>query len=151
MSAADGTNLVGRPPHKPDDASRAKVLALKGIGANNTTIARQIGIDRNTLAKHYPEELEAGPDFANSLVAQKLHTIATGGAQGAPFSAVVRAATFWMERRAGWTKDDTKRPAATQDVFGKPVTPPARRVMFVFRAPPPRIEASKEAPEAIEV
>lgn len=145
MSGEVAKRGPGRPSHNPTPEQRAKVLALKGIGANNVTIAKQIGICRDTLTEHYAEELEAGPDFANSLVAQKLHTIAVGGEKGASYNAVVRAATFWMERRAGWSKDETKKPAAAHGVFGGPVVPPSRRIMFVLRAPTPKIAAPIEA------
>lgn len=124
----------GQQPHVPDLTSKATVLALKGIGASNKVIAHKLEICRNTLEKYYEHELEVGPEFANSLVAQNLHTIATGGTKGAPFSAVVRAATFWLERRAGW-KNETKSDGPIPPPTAGPPVAPARRIMFGFLAP----------------
>jgi hypothetical protein len=88
---------MGRPSHKPDDASRRQVEALAGYGVREDEIAEFIGIDAKTLRKHYRQELRQGHTKANAKVAENLYRRATGEGREA-----VTAAIFWLKTRAGW-------------------------------------------------
>jgi hypothetical protein len=88
---------VARPKHKPTKAQRDQVEALAGFGLTQNDISTVIGIDRKTLALHYPKELEGGGVRANAAVAQSLYRKAVGVG---PMS--LTAAIFWMKTRGGW-------------------------------------------------
>jgi hypothetical protein len=88
---------MGRPSHKPDEASRRQVEALAGYGVREDEIAEFIGIDPKTLRKHYRQELRQGHTKANAKVAENLYRRATGEGREA-----VTAAIFWLKTRAGW-------------------------------------------------
>jgi hypothetical protein len=47
----------GRPSHTPTDATKRKVSIAAGAGITRENIALSMGIDRDTLAKHYEHEL----------------------------------------------------------------------------------------------
>jgi hypothetical protein len=46
-----------RPHHKPSPQSRRQVSAAAALGMSHATIAAALGICRNSLTKHYFEEL----------------------------------------------------------------------------------------------
>src|SRR5690242_17483082 len=51
--------MIGNPPYVPTDEDRANVRAwIKVTSAD--AIAAYMGISRDTLDRHYPEELKAG-------------------------------------------------------------------------------------------
>tara|TARA_R110000868_G_scaffold12045_4_gene58483 strand:+ start:70 stop:423 length:354 start_codon:yes stop_codon:yes gene_type:complete len=87
----------GQAPHVPTDATRKQVETMSGFGVPQEGIASSIGITRPTLAKYYPDELDAGTVKANSAVAQSLYKKALGDG-----SSAVTAAIFWLKTRAGW-------------------------------------------------
>jgi hypothetical protein len=88
---------LGRPSHKPDEASRRQVEALAGYGVREDEIGEFIGVDPKTLRKHYRQELRQGHTKANAKVAENLYRRATGEGREA-----VTAAIFWLKTRAGW-------------------------------------------------
>ena len=88
---------MGRPSHKPDEASRRQVEALAGYGVREDEIAEFVGVDPKTLRKHYRPELRQGHIKANAKVAENLYRRATGEGREA-----VTAAIFWLKTRAGW-------------------------------------------------
>ena len=47
-----------RPPHEPDEKTRAQVSALVVAGVTQEGICRVLEIDEKTLRKYYREELE---------------------------------------------------------------------------------------------
>jgi hypothetical protein len=69
------------------------------MGMPQDDIARVIGIGTTTLKIHYREELDRGAPRANAEVAKRLFRLATQG-EG---SSAVRACTFWLRARAGWS------------------------------------------------
>ncbi len=50
----------GRPPFKPTAALRLTVERMRACGDTHDTIARALGIDDDTLRKHFPGELLNG-------------------------------------------------------------------------------------------
>ena len=50
----------GRPPHEPTPKSRQRVAVVAGAGWNREEIAELLGIDADTLAKHYKHDLTVG-------------------------------------------------------------------------------------------
>lgn len=93
---------MGRPSHRPDEASRRQVEALAGYGVREDEIAEFIGIDPKTLRKHYGRELRRGHIKANASVAENLYRRATGDGREA-----ITAAIFWIKTRAGWKESLT--------------------------------------------
>lgn len=53
----------GRPQFKPTAAQRNRVRVLKADNWSQERIARLLGIDADTLAKHFAEELSHGADI----------------------------------------------------------------------------------------
>lgn len=94
---------------EPTDEHRKHVETLAGYGLTHDQISKLIvnpqtgkPIDRNTLAKHFREELDKGIAVANAAVAQSLFRKAIGNG---PTS--VTAAIFWLKARAGWVDRQT--------------------------------------------
>jgi hypothetical protein len=50
----------GRPPYQPKIEDRTAVEEMKFCGESENVIARALGIDVNTLRKHFPDELANG-------------------------------------------------------------------------------------------
>jgi hypothetical protein len=70
----------GRPPHEPTPETRAKVTSLSSYGVPEKSIARLIGLgSKNTLRKHYVEELEMGNATFQALLGQTAARVALGG------------------------------------------------------------------------
>ncbi len=84
---------MSRRAHKPTEKTRAQVEALGGY-LSQADIATFLGIDRNTLAKHYRRELDTGGIRANARVGHALLKNALGGN--------VAAQIFWMKVRCHW-------------------------------------------------
>ena len=77
---------------EPTAEQRRMVRAFSGLGVQQEEMADHLGIDSNTLRKHFREELDRGTVEANVKVAQSLFQMATQGKNGA-------AAIFWMKSR----------------------------------------------------
>jgi len=52
--------VMGRPQHVPSEGNRAMVRILVAAGLTHEEIATHLRINRKTLTKHYPEDLETG-------------------------------------------------------------------------------------------
>ena len=70
-------NKGGRPPHQPTPQTRGSVVALKGAGFSDKSIAHAMQLGLTTLKAHYAEDLEMGRDKAHALVAMTLFRVAT--------------------------------------------------------------------------
>lgn len=90
--------MGGRPEHRPTDQTRALVTLMGGMGANETDISHVIGISRNTLRKHYEEELAAAPARMDYHVYSAMYK---GIAKGK-----TDLIKLYLERRKGWKADD---------------------------------------------
>lgn len=83
--------------HKPTDTLRSKVKQLVAVGIPQDDIATILKISKNTLIKHYREEIDTAMTLANAQVAGALFNAATSGN--------VTAAIFWTKTRMGWKED----------------------------------------------
>lgn len=81
------------PAHKPTTEHRRMVEAMSAYGIPHDDISAVVGIDRNTLAKYYRQELDQASAKANAKVAERLYYRAINGD--------VKAMMFWLERRGG--------------------------------------------------
>lgn len=81
------------PAHKPTVEYRKMVEAMSAYGIPQDDISLVVGIDRNTLAKYYRQELDQASAKANAKVAERLYDRAINGD--------VKAMMFWLERRGG--------------------------------------------------
>ena len=84
------------------------VTVMKGYGASNDDIAEAVGIDRNTLAKHFPDELLIGRARATAEVACTLYEKAISPDMTGPS---VQAATFWLRTAGKWKIVRDQEPA----------------------------------------
>lgn len=82
-----------QPAHKPTSDQRKMVEAMSAYGIPQDDISAVVGIDRNTLAKYYRQELDQASAKANAKVAERLYDRAINGD--------VKAMMFWLERRGG--------------------------------------------------
>lgn len=92
-------NKGGRPSFKPTDQQRKTVNAMAAYGIPQAEISAVIGCDRNTLMKHFRDELDTAAAQANAKVAESLFRRATGDGPSS-----VAAAIFWLKARAGWSE-----------------------------------------------
>jgi hypothetical protein len=84
----------------PTEEQRRTVEAMVSFGIPQVDIGRVIGIDPDTLRKHFREELDTGMTRANARVAAYLFEVATG--QRGDGSAATTAAIFWCKTRLRW-------------------------------------------------
>jgi len=73
----------GRPPHAPTPALRRRVSIAAGGGMRHEDIALALGINRDTLAKYYEQELSVGAMERRAEVMQALHAAAKRGSSSA--------------------------------------------------------------------
>ena len=85
------------PPHKPTDQQRKTVKAMSAYGITQNEICKVIGVSKETLEKHYRDELDRANAEACAKVAENLFRKATGEGKEA-----VTAAIFWLKTRARW-------------------------------------------------
>src|SRR5947207_5000199 len=95
----------------PDDEQRRTVEAMISYGIPQVDIARVIGIDDDTLRKHFRDEIDTGAARANARVAAFLFEQATG--QRGDGSAAVTSAIFWLKTRARWKETVVNEHAGT--------------------------------------
>ncbi len=107
-------------PSPPDGASEA----MAAYGVPETDIATVIGIDPETLRKHYRDELDTGSIKVDSRIAESLYRKAMGdGPQS------VTACIFWLKTRARWKETPVEEAKASDYpsvIFRTIVEPPPR-------------------------
>jgi len=69
----------GRPAFRPTIEQRRTVEEMKFCGESDNTIARALGIDPDTLRKHFPDELADGHAQRRKEVIGMLFSSARGG------------------------------------------------------------------------
>ena len=95
-------------PHVPDDISRRFVANWAEIGASPVLIAAELGIDDDTLRKHYAYELKGGEARGVANVAAALYERAMRGD--------VAAQIFYLKvkgPRVGWSDRQTEDKPST--------------------------------------
>jgi DNA-binding XRE family transcriptional regulator len=100
---------IGRPSFKPRDEDRRFVKQMSALGLTHEEIATVIGINRDTLAKHFREEIDNGRLESNAVVAAAMFRHATSRVTT---GAAVRAGEIWLRMRAGWVE---AKPPLTDD------------------------------------
>lgn len=94
--------------HRATRERRSRVSALVVGAMPEDEIAKELGIARSTLRKHYSKELLTGRDVANANVAAVAYSMAISGLHP-------EMTRFWLERRAGWHR--TERFEVVDDTF----------------------------------
>jgi len=84
----------GRPPFKPTAKQRESVQIAIACGMTHRQIASCVGIDVNTLEKHFRVEIDNGFDAIYEKIAGNLVRKALDGN--------LTAQTFWLKTKAGW-------------------------------------------------
>lgn len=87
---------TGRPPHKPTNETRATVIDLKSCGVPHKMIAARIGIDSNTLERHYRSELDVAMIENIKVAKRRLFDRIEDGEVG--------AIAFFLKAQAGWSE-----------------------------------------------
>ena len=119
-----GGKPLGRRPHKPTAADRAKVERMASMGMPQYQIALVIEISEKTLRKRYKEELSKSSVHCNLRVAETLFQMATSGKNAA-------ATIFWAKTRCGFRIP----PPPVTDANGNAApTAPSR---YLTEPPPP--------------
>ena len=110
--------MLHRMTHKPTPEQRQIVQLHATVGTPQENIARILGIDRNTLMKHYRDELDLGRDKANATIGGTLFNKAKSGDTAAMI--------FWLKTRARWretidlsSEDGTMTPPTVIRLVGK--------------------------------
>ena len=85
---------MGRPVKKPTDEQRKQIQTLAGFGLTQEQIARVMGIDRKTLAKHCGEDYARGKDVAMTQAVQALFHNIKKGKEASIF--------FYLKTQHGW-------------------------------------------------
>lgn len=99
-----GQGKPGKPEHQPTPVTRNLVqLAMLNM-LTHRQAAALLGIDPDTLRKHYPEELANGAARMLALVAGNLFRNAT---QTRDLKAANAAAMFLLKTRAGYVEQST--------------------------------------------
>lgn len=88
---------MGRPPYKPTDEVRKIVRNMASVGIPHRQLAAYLGIDRETLAKYFGDELEKGKIEASVKVLENLFRMATGSGREA-----AACAMFWAKTQCGF-------------------------------------------------
>lgn len=104
---------IGRPRFAVTDKDRAFVKRMSALGASQDDIARTIGCDRATLAKHFRQEIDDGRVESTAAVAASLFAKATAKVIS---GASVRAAEIWLRRYPEWL--EAERPRDRDDEAG---------------------------------
>lgn len=94
----------GAPGHVPTPTTRRLVQHWTATGLSRVAIARLMGMNRDTLYKHYGFELDNGIEIANANVAANLYRIATSNTPSA-----AGAAQYWLNRRSEAFRESAKR------------------------------------------
>lgn len=108
---------VGQPQYEPTDKDRAFVKLMSANEYSQDAIADYLGIDRNTLAKHFSKEIKQGKieldEWAYSGLARKI--------RAGDLTAIMKhlSVRCWRRDRGGW-----KEPAVNHRVGGVPDLPP---------------------------
>lgn len=87
-------NKGGRPPHEPNDITRARVKDMASFGLSQKIIAARIGITSITLVKYYPNELTVAKADRLVEVARTLYGLAIGGDRA--------SCMFILKTQDGW-------------------------------------------------
>ena len=84
------------PTHRPTKERRETVEAMSAAGIKQADIAVCLDINRNTLLKHYRNELDQATAKANSSIAGRLYQKAMNGD--------TTAMIFWLKTRGKWSE-----------------------------------------------
>ncbi len=109
----------GRPTFAPTENQRGQVEAMKAYGISEEAISDKLGITRNTLRKHFKNELRTGRTTANSIVGEFLFATITGKNGFKDDPARVTAAIFWAKTQMGWKQTNVHQHEGTED--GPPI------------------------------
>lgn len=119
----------------PNESQREMVKTLHAVGMPHATIAKGIGIDQQTLAKHFRDELDHAAAEADAKVAGTMFRIATD----LTHKDVQRAAQFWLQARAKWrTQSEINFAAGDPDGSPDPNDVQATQITLRFRSDRPK-------------
>ena len=113
---------TGRPPFQPTERQRGEVSAMVVCGIPEEQVARKIGITRNTLRKHFRDEIELSRMTIHTEVSTFIvNTILGRGAANRLTNDAARAslAQFYAARQMGWKDTTLHQHEGTKD--GPPI------------------------------
>lgn len=124
----------GGPAHLPTDVTRVLVANYKATGLTNDEIAALMKLSRDTLEKHYPEELARGVAIVTGKIGNRVIVRALGNGPEAQ-----RASEFYLNGWKNRVQLDTARQEAQEAEAGPTLVGPqltrdhARRVAFMLQ------------------
>jgi len=97
----------GRPVFEPTEKQRGQIEAMLRYGIPQHEIARVVGIDEKTLAKHFRAEIDTAATKANAQVGEFIFSTVIGVPipGRSPVNderARAMLAMFWAKTRMGW-------------------------------------------------
>lgn len=104
----------GRPPFKPTRAMRLSVARMRACGDSIDTIRRAIGVDDDTLRKHFGEELATGAAQVRRKVVDAVFRGVDGGN-----AALIRRAEEMTRAATALDEIDASEKAARPTKLGK--------------------------------
>ena len=112
-----------------------KIGLLTAIGTTQEQIARMLKMSKETLHKHYSDELELGSAKAGAVVGGKIFEAAKRGEQW--------ACTLWAARRMGWKEHSQVDLNGNINIAGAAdrLTERAAAALAASRTPKPDTEA----------
>lgn len=108
--------LAGGHRFKPTEEQRNLVAMAAAVGLPHEDIAELLRVSRNSLEKHFSEELSLGTLHASLRVGNNLFKIATADP---PLPGTVTAAIWWTKARMGWR---STTPAEKVGIYGAKLT-----------------------------
>ena len=111
-------DLGGRPPHVPDDKSRAFVKSLLQAGRSQPDVCLILDVDPKTLRKYYRREVDTAALEGYASVGNSIFMRAVGGPRRDWQKADMRAAIFYAESRMRWDKPTPPRDPNAGDPAG---------------------------------
>jgi transposase-like protein len=109
----------GRPAFKPTATQRRIVREMKSVGESDERVAQALGIDSNTLRKHFRTQLDHGLAIQRREIVAMLYTSARSGNVSAmkrleELSRVAGAAAHFVDEVAPKPPELGKKEAAAQ-------------------------------------
>ena len=103
----------GRKPFQPTEEQRKMVRVMVAGGIGQREIAPVLGIDRNTLMRHFRDELDHGAIKANVAVVANLFNQTKHNTRAAEFWLTNRDPSRWQNRQVfdGRIKVEDNRPS----------------------------------------
>lgn len=125
--------------HKPTEETIKQVTQYAAVGISHDDIARVVGIDADTLKKHYRKELDTAATKANGAVGGALYNKCMSGD--------TVALIWWTKARMGWREQRDDATVINGQQNGVIFMPVVAADQWALAAAPAQAALQKEAKE----